>query len=168
MLATIARFYDVIYPVQVNGIYDEDTQYSVGLFQYQAGLNPTGDVDQETFDLLVLGYQSVLAAYSALFFESDGEYPGFVLQLGSAGPAVLEIQRYMNVIANRYCYALYVPETGYFDEATESAVKEFQLGLDVPPTGIVDEQTWTLIRAVYDGELSNAPDAVPSAGAADL
>ena len=68
---------------------------------------------------------------------------------GSAGPAVLEIQRYMHAIAQRYCYALFVPESGYFDEATKAGVEEFQLGLDIPPTGIVDEETWNLIRDVY-------------------
>ena len=149
MLATVALFYQQIYPIEVTGVYDEKTQYTVGLFQHQSGLPETGDVDKATWDLIVTAYLSVLSVYSNLFFQSNGEYPGFVLTEGSAGPAVLEIQHYMNAIAQRYCYALFVPESGYFDEATKAGVEEFQLGLDIPPTGIVDEETWNLIRDIY-------------------
>ena len=50
-------------------------------------------------------------------------YPGYVMTLGSAGISVRRLQRYMNAIAARYCFAGFVPDTGIFDEQTVYAVQ---------------------------------------------
>ena len=70
---------------------------------------------------------------------------GYALVFGSAGGAVLELQRLMNSIAARFCSAWFVPESGIFDQQTLDAVKEFQQGFGLPVTGLVDRETWDTI-----------------------
>ena len=142
-------------PAEVNGSYDEATVISVKSFQELVGLPVTDQVDQDTWNALIVVYLGLAAGSPAARANVQGEYPGFVMVLGSAGPAVLELQQYMNRIASLYCAGRLVPETGVFDEVTQNGVKLFQQGLDLPQTGAVDRETWDEIFAL--GEIIPIP-----------
>ena len=142
-------------PAEVNGSYDEATVISVKSFQELVGLPVTGQVDQDTWNALIVVYLGLAAGSPAARANVQGEYPGFVMVLGSAGPAVLELQQYMNRIASLYCAGRFVPETGVFNEVTQNGVKLFQQGLDLPQTGAVDRETWDEIFAL--GEIIPIP-----------
>ena len=105
-------------------------------------------MDEPTWAALVITYLS-LASDEGENDLPEGEYPGFVLAIGSAGPSVRRLQRYMNGIASRFCVAWFVPESGIFDEITLNAVKEFQEGFGLPVTGLVDRATWDAIYNYY-------------------
>ena len=49
MLSLIGEFYDVIPPVQVDGVYGADTEAAVRAFQQAAGLNPDGVAGEQTW-----------------------------------------------------------------------------------------------------------------------
>lgn len=53
MLGTVRNFFDGFPGVDVNGRYDDKTRSAVRSFQYQTGLPENGEVDVETWNLLV-------------------------------------------------------------------------------------------------------------------
>lgn len=149
MLAYIGSFYDTISPITVlDGEFGPETKDAVESFQREFAFAITGIVDEPTWAALVITYLS-LASDEGENDLPEGEYPGFVLAIGSAGPSVRRLQRYMNGIASRFCVAWFVPESGIFDEITLNAVKEFQEGFGLPVTGLVDRATWDAIYNYY-------------------
>ena len=98
-------------------------------------------------------FVAAVAATDEQIAEAAGpEYPGYVMKLGSAGDAVMQLQLRMNQVAVLYCAAEFVPVDGVFGETTDQAVRLFQEGLGLPVTGVVDEETW---QRIY--ELLNPP-----------
>lgn len=149
LLSYIALFYDVITPVgALDGVFGPQLTRAVESFQRAFELPVTGVVDETTWNALVVVYLS----YAADAGEADipeGQYPGYVMTLGSAGISVRRLQRYMNAIAARYCFADFVPDTGIFDEQTAYAVQQFQEGFGLPVTGFVDQATYDAIYNYY-------------------
>lgn len=150
ILAYIGAFFDAVLPVEgITGIYDEPFTRIVVSFQELFNLPPTGTIDKETWDTMVIVYLSIAADAGEEEGEAAGEYPGVVLVLGSAGIAVWNLQIYMNAIASRYCIADFVPQNGVYDVLTQEGVRAFQLGFGLPVTGIVDRATWEAIYNFY-------------------
>ncbi len=76
-------------------------------------------------------------------------FPG-VLQGGSSGEAVANIQRRLNRIGIDYPQLPFVLSlSSYFDIDTEIAVRAFQRIFGLPITGIVDRDTWYEIQYIY-------------------
>ena len=157
LLQYIGFFYPQVEPPQeISNTYDEATVIGVKSFQDLFGLPQTGTVDQTTWDALIVVYLSLAAGSPAAKAAIPEEYPGYVMTLASAGPAVLQLQQYMNQVASLYCAGWFVPETGVFDEVTEDGVKQFQQGLGLPVTGAVDRETWEAIANLANGEVNTS------------
>lgn len=153
-LEYIAYFYDEVQaPDGIDGIFGSSTKASLESFQREFGLPVTGTADEAAWDALTATFLSLAAAGSEQIAEAAGpEYPGYVMQLGSAGDAVMQLQILMNEVAMLYCTAEFVPVDGVFGESTEQAVRLFQEGLGLPVSGVVDRETW---QRIY--ELLNQP-----------
>lgn len=152
LLQYIGFFYSQVQPPKaLDGIFGTETEIGVKSFQQLFGLPQTGQVDQTTWDAMLVVYLS-LAAGSPLGGTAAAaltdQYPGYVLALGSAGTATLLLQQAMNQVAARYCSDWFVPETGVFDQTTQDGVEQFQRGLDMQVTGTVDRATWDAIQAL--------------------
>ncbi|MGN0548889.1 MAG: peptidoglycan-binding protein [Acutalibacteraceae bacterium] len=79
-------------------------------------------------------------------------YPGTPLRLGSGGEDVVEIQRELNRIAANYPSIPKITEsTGYFEQTTQTAVKQFQKIFNLVQDGIVGKDTWYKIKQIYNG-----------------
>lgn len=78
--------------------------------------------------------------------EPDGIWPASALTLGSSGPAVLQVQRWLNLIAAVDLGYDFVPETGALDETTQNALENYQLTAGLPTLGVVDGATWESLR----------------------
>ena len=79
-------------------------------------------------------------------------YPGTPLRLGSGGEDVVEIQRQLNRIAVNYPSIPKITEsTGYFEQTTQTAVKQFQKIFNLVQDGIVGKDTWYKIKQIYNG-----------------
>jgi peptidoglycan hydrolase-like protein with peptidoglycan-binding domain len=76
-------------------------------------------------------------------------YPGTPLELGDSGITVFRMQHSLNRISDNYPGIPRINVTGYFNESTENTVREFQKVFNLPATGIVDEDTWYMIRRIY-------------------
>ena len=154
LLEYIAYFYDEVQaPDGIDGIFGSSTKVSLESFQREFSLPVTGTADETTWDALTATFLSLAAAGSEQIAAAAGpEYPGYVMQLGSAGDAVMQLQILMNEVAMLYCTAEFVPVDGVFGESTEQAVRLFQEGLGLPVSGVVDRETW---QRIY--ELLNQP-----------
>lgn len=79
-------------------------------------------------------------------------YPGTPLRLGSGGEDVVEIQRQLNRIAVNYpSIPKITVSTGYFEQTTQTAVKQFQKIFNLVQDGIVGKDTWYKIKQIYNG-----------------
>ncbi len=152
------------------GVYDDPGEYkiytylAVQSFQREFGLPETGEVDRATWDALVEIYS--LASAQDVYGEEEAaadagsEWSGRVLQEGSFGPYVLQLQRQLNRLAEDYCGVGYVPEDGVFRTDTLRAVQRVQRDAGQPATDSVDRATWEAIQQAL------APQTVSSADAA--
>lgn len=160
LLRYISYFYDAVEePGAVDGTFGADTKAALESYQREFNLPVTGIADEFTWNALSATFISLAAGGSETeTIGGDGEYPGYVMALGSAGGAVMQLQRNMNSIAILYCYADFVPVDGVFGKSTEDAVKLFQEGLGLPVTGVVDKETWDRIYNLIDTPLADAFD----------
>ena len=89
--------------------------------------------------------------YDAPVGDSTIGYPGYELELGSAGNPVLAIQRDLKRIRQNYPAIPTISNTvGLYDNETVNAVKKFQEIFSLPVTGIVNKSTWYKIKYVYN------------------
>lgn len=65
-----------------------------------------------------------------------------VSKYGSATHAVRRIQRSLNAAS-----AAGLPVTGFYGYETTQAVRDYQRGVGLPPTGVVGATTWAMLRA---------------------
>lgn len=76
-------------------------------------------------------------------------YPGFPLQLGSAGPYVRYIQNSLNRISDNYPGIPKLNVDGFFGPETENAVRIFQQTFGLTADGIVGRATWYEMVRIY-------------------
>ncbi|MDC7290963.1 peptidoglycan-binding protein [Blautia schinkii] len=78
-------------------------------------------------------------------------WPGYDLDIGSTGEAVVQIQEQLNVIAEAYPALPQIGVDGIYGERTKEAVRKFQNVFGLPATGVVDYPTWYKIQEIYVG-----------------
>lgn len=149
----LGLFFEDITSPPIDGIFGRNTLQSVFEFQVEVNLDVTGEVDEATWNALIINYKTAVATYGEPAYNYGDyhimtTYPGNILKIGSLGPDVEELQKHMISIASRYCTPFFVPENGLFEASTEQAVKQFQQELQIPVTGIVDKNTWDLIFSI--------------------
>lgn len=76
-------------------------------------------------------------------------YPGYNLEIGSAGIPVRTIQEQLNLIRKTYSNIPQVLVDGIYGKATKEAVAAFQKTFNLPESGIVDYATWYKISQLY-------------------
>lgn len=78
-------------------------------------------------------------------------WPGYLLQIGSSGEKVQQMQEQLNVISNSYPAIPKINVDGIYGPQTEEAVRVFQSVFGLPQTGTVDFRTWYKISEIYVG-----------------
>ena len=150
-LNVIAYFGGIFDIFPLNGIYDEVTAEAVKSFQQYFGLEPSGDVDRETWNRLSEGYnETVSGILDSMYGGNTRLYPGYFLSKGIRNQDVTNLQTYLSYIADFYTDIPKIPVTGYFGEQTTEAVKVFQRLFGLEPTGAVGAVTWNEIAKQYD------------------
>lgn len=76
-------------------------------------------------------------------------WPGYMLENGSRGEKVRQIQEQLNEISKAYPLIPKIQEDGIYGPATEEAVRVFQSVFGLPQTGKVDYRTWYKISEIY-------------------
>lgn len=78
-------------------------------------------------------------------------WPRYVLENGSSGNKVRQMQEELNVIAGAYPAIPKITVDGIYGPATAASVKKFQSVFGLPATGTVDYRTWYKISEIYVG-----------------
>ena len=155
-LNQIAQNYPAIPTVSpVDGIFGPQTERSVKEFQRIFNLTPDGIVGKATWYKLVQLYVAVrqlneLTSQGQQFAAVSPVYTGLLAE-GSSGKGVTELQLLLGILAE---YEESIPPltaTGFFDEATKTAVQAFQRSEGLPVTGIVGEATWNALYRRWQG-----------------
>ena len=104
--------------------FDLELEIAVRSAQRYFGLTETGAVTAADWKVFRDAAEQLLAANPAgPSPEPGGVWPASALALGSAGPAVLQVQKWLNIIAAADQTADFVPETGLFDTETQAALE---------------------------------------------
>lgn len=148
MLAFLAQWLpDIPAPAQTD-VFDASVEEAVRAAQALFNLPVTGQVgteDWQTFTQAAGALYTVTPAAAAP--EPAGVWPGAALAAGSAGPAVLQVQQWLNVLGSVYCGYSFVEETGVLDAQTLAVLEAYQEQVGLDPVGVVDDATWESLRA---------------------
>ena len=148
ILEFLAQFLPEITPSGLTDTFDDALETTVRSAQQTLGRTVTGEVtpaDWLAFYRAALSLGAVNPASAAP--EPQEVWPGAALTLGSSGPAVLQVQQWLNEIAAQDCSASFVPETGEFDTATQTALEAWQIAKNITPLGVVDDSVWKQLKA---------------------
>ena len=127
--------------------FNPELETAVRSAQRYFGLSETGIVTAADWLTFRDAAEQLLAASPAgASPEPGGVWPAGALALGSAGAAVLQVQKWLNAVAAADQTADFVPETGQFDAATQAALESYQLTAGLEPLGVVDADTWESLR----------------------
>ena len=132
--------------------FDLELEIAVRSAQRYFGLTETGAVTAADWKVFRDAAEQLLAANPAgPSPKPGGVWPASALALGSAGPAVLQVQKWLNIIAAADQTADFVPETGLFDTETQAALESYQLTAGLKTLGVVDADTWESLRLAAQG-----------------
>ena len=132
--------------------FDPELEIAVRSAQRYFGLDETGVVTAGDWAVFRQAALDLLAASPAgASPKPGGVWPAGALALGSSGPAVLQVQRWLNVVASVDQTADFVPESGQCDAATQAALESYQLTAGLEPLGVVDADTWESLRLAAQG-----------------
>ncbi len=150
-LDIIAYFNTALETIPINGNFDDATLAAVQSFQRFYGLPETGEVNEETWDLIFKIYRDTAASLPEGY---EGErakiYPGYVLSEGLDNDDVRDLQTYLSYIGSIYREIPQIPVTGYYGTETRDAVYTFQRLFGLPISGQVGQRTWYAIAEEYN------------------
>ncbi len=143
------------YVSRFNSVEPLFTSYCDGRQTMCEGLSQWGTVTlaregKNYFQILTNYYGNNIEIRTAQVQEIPPDsFPG-LLQIGSSGEAVRNIQSRLNRIGIDYPQLPFVLSlSSYFDIDTEIAVRAFQRIFGLPITGTVDRETWYEIQYIY-------------------
>ena len=120
------------------------------------GLSQWGSVSlanqgKSPLEILKNYYGNVSIIFNAPSEENVRSYPGFPVEIGTAGDFVRMLNMQLNRIGQNYpAIPVILNDSPYFSVETENAVRKFQEIFDLEVTGIVDKSTWYKIKYLYN------------------
>ena len=131
-------------------------RYCDGRISTCDGLSQWGSVTlanqgKSPLEILRFYYGNVNIVFNALVSDNTPSFPGFNIELGTAGDFVREINRQLNRIGQNYpAIPVILNDSPFFTVETENAVKKFQEIFNLKVSGIVDKSTWYKIKYIYN------------------
>ncbi len=133
-----------------DGIFDQSTKNAVLAFQRLAGINPTGEVDLQTWEALFeearIEEERIKDAERLIIFKN----PADEIKFSDSGEQVFFLQTLLWALSNTYSNLLNVDITGIYDQKTKDSVENFQRLNNLSITGNVTKQTWDSIAKTYN------------------
>ena len=132
--------------------YCDGRQVSCPNWMTQWGSKALGDQGYSPIEILRYYYGDNMYINTAQEISGiPSSWPGYVLENGSSGNKVRQMQEELNVIAGAYPAIPKITVDGIYGPATAASVKKFQSVFGLPATGTVDYRTWYKISEIYVG-----------------
>ena len=169
-LNAISINYPLIQPIfPLDGIYGEQTENAVRVFQKQFNLTQDGIVGKSTWYKINYIYLAVrklaeLNSIGRIENERSGEWPGINLRVGDRNVFVQQIQYYLSVISTYNTSISSIDNIdSSFGNQTRNAVLSFQRTYGLNADGIVGQTTWNRIYEVFSSiiNVTNPNDNIP-------
>lgn len=141
-----------------DGIYGPATVSAVTRFQRLHGLPATGITDQITWEQIVAEYEPALVQISDAQPLDIILDPNQVIRKGERHPHIHLVQGILAVLQDAYASIGPVSHSGILDEATFSALSNFQGLMGLPMTGHLDKLTWKALSLHYPQAAQLAQD----------
>lgn len=146
-LYILSAYQSSIPAVSIDGRFGPSTEASVRAYQKFAGLTVDGIVGRATWDSLYKRASQLRQSGPVIVFKRQ-PWPGAPLQEGSEGPSVL----YYTVLLQRIGYYFdsvqSLPLSNRYTPETVVATRSLQALLNLPVTGVVDQETWAAAEAL--------------------
>ena len=137
--------------VKPDGIYGDDTKSLVESFQSKYGINPTGIVDKETWDLLhsidEARRDATRIAQAVHIFPM---YEKYEILPNSKDNIIYVIQHMLNEILTEHDGFSELEFTGVYDQPTQNAIKLLQRKALYNESQAIDANTFNLIANEYE------------------
>ena len=131
----------------VDGIYGEETRATVAAFQLRNGLPVTGEADPSTWSEIYRQFDQAREARLAKpILISAAILP---LALHARGSEVFLLQTLLDEVRLFLPELLPVAQNGNFDGETQRALRAYQTIRHLPPSGILDKETWNNLATDY-------------------
>lgn len=132
--------------------YCDGRQVSCPNWMTQWGSKSLGDQGYSPIEILRYYYGDNMYINTAQEISGiPSSWPGYVLENGTSGDKVRQLQEELNVISGAYPAIPKIAADGIYGPATAAAVKKFQSVFGLPQTGAVDYRTWYKISEIYVG-----------------
>lgn len=151
ILRDLDYFENGIARVKPDGIYGDDTRALVVDFQKKYGLNPTGVVDKETWDLLhSIDEARRDATRIARAVHIFPMFEGYEILPNSKDNIVYVIQHMLNEILAEHDGFTELAFTGVYDQPTQNAIKLLLRKALSDESAKIDANTFDLIANEYE------------------
>lgn len=151
-------------PIDIDGLFDGDTESAVRKFQEVFNLLTDGIVGKATWYKIRSVYNAVkgiaeLQSEGLTFEEIERVFPRSLSE-GDSGLGVQSVQYYLAMIAYFNDSIPSPPFDGIFGSATRASVEAFQASEGLEISGTVDRYTWNSLLRRYDEVVASLPLAV--------
>ena len=136
----------MVYP---DGIYGEETYQSVKSFQVKNGIEPTGEIDYETWTKITQENERAVFESSEplqIVRITNSDLP---FKIGDDNEFVYTLRLMLRNLSERYSNFLPLDVSSAFDEQTRDRVILFQEVISAEQTGEVDKRTWNELAEIY-------------------
>lgn len=145
----------------VNTEFDESMEAAVKQFQRIFNLPDTGIVDKATWYEI----RKIFSAVRKLAqITSEASLPSEIpeniaveIENLEVVPHIQLVQYFLNVLSAYYESIPAVDINGMLDSQTRRSIMEFQKTLELPITGVIDDETWTKMYQSVEGILRTIP-----------
>lgn len=148
-LRNIGRVDNDISRVVPDGIFASETTAAVKSFQNKYGLEETGTVDFETWEMLKTKNSEAVFTASEPVQIVRITKEDLPLAIGMDNTLVYTLHLMLNAVAAQYDNFTLLPMQSIFDENTEREVKRWQRVISHSESGQVDKATWNNLAEFY-------------------
>ncbi|MEY8401934.1 peptidoglycan-binding domain-containing protein [Oscillospiraceae bacterium 44-34] len=150
MLRQLARTYQFLPELVVDGVFGERTLEAVMRFQREAGLPVTGTVDQATWDAIRDCWlrQQAKDSYSRAtrIFPSEG----IQVHEGETKEYLIVPQTMFNILAEHFEGIIPCQADGCNGPVSADNIRWLQKAAGLPETGCMDTSTWDALSHLYE------------------
>lgn len=149
-LLDLTNIYSNLPVVTSDGIFSDNTKRAIKKFQQLNALDITGELDKATLKRIneIHECNKEDIEISETRQENGVNYINQSknqLEMGDKGEYVVYLQKYLNIVSNKYPSISKLNEDGKFEEKTGNSVKEFQRLFNLQVDGKVDDITWNAL-----------------------